>query len=149
MQLPLNIPLPARIYRRLLMLLAGAHALAWGCLWPLDMPGLIKLAAGLLLLWSMLFQWRRHASPARLQHLSLGRDGCLLVTTGQGTTHEARILPDTSVHPWLSVLWLELLDGRRHVLTLLPGSLPEDDFRRLRVWLRWRADAAEERVKSE
>lgn len=144
MQLPLTISLPAVVYRRLLILLASAHALALSCLWPLPFDALIKLALALLLLWSMLRQWRRCTAPERLCQLSLQRDGRLRVTTQAGASHVARVLPDTNVHPWLSVIWLQLPDGRRHVLTLLPGCLPADDGRRLRVWLRWCAGTAQE-----
>jgi toxin CptA len=44
--------------------------------------------------------------------------------------------------PWLTVLNLKLPGKRlvRHVI-LLPDALDENEFRRLRVWLRWGSQA--------
>jgi toxin CptA len=42
------------------------------------------------------------------------------------------------VSPALVVVELQAPLGRRKTLILAPDSLPADDFRRLRVWLRWR-----------
>ena len=50
----------------------------------------------------------------------------------------ATVLRSSFVLPWLVVLHLRL-EGRRLMLpvVLLPDSMGNDDFRRLRVWLRW------------
>jgi toxin CptA len=42
------------------------------------------------------------------------------------------------VSPALVVVELQAPPGRRKTLVLARDSLPADDFRRLRVWLRWR-----------
>lgn len=48
-----------------------------------------------------------------------------------------RPLPGPTVHPWLTVLRWRDAEGRQQSLLVLPDSMPEDDFRRLRIWLRW------------
>jgi toxin CptA len=52
-------------------------------------------------------------------------------------------LGTTYVTPYLTVLNLRGHGerGARHV-TLLPDSLHAEDFRKLRVWLRWKEDRA-------
>lgn len=49
------------------------------------------------------------------------------------------VLPETVVLPWLVVLRYRVV-GRRRATTLViaRGELAADDFRRLKVWLRWR-----------
>ena len=56
---------------------------------------------------------------------------------------EFEVLGTTYVTPYLTVLNLRRPGERRtrHV-TLLPDSLHADDFRKLRVWLRWKEDGA-------
>ena len=49
------------------------------------------------------------------------------------------LLPGTTVHPWLTALRLRDDDGRVHRLVVLPDAMDRQDFRRLRVFLRWQA----------
>jgi toxin CptA len=50
------------------------------------------------------------------------------------------VRPETVVLPWLVVLRYRCAEGgRTQTAAILPDSLDEDDFRRLRVWLKWRA----------
>jgi len=52
----------------------------------------------------------------------------------------ARLLPGATVHPWLTVLRLKADNGPCHTLIVTVDSLSRQDFRRLRVFLRWQAD---------
>jgi toxin CptA len=56
---------------------------------------------------------------------------------------EYDVLGSTYVTPYLTVLNLRRPGNRmaKHV-ALLPDSLNADDFRKLRVWLRWKEDSA-------
>ncbi len=73
--------------------------------------------------------------------LQVGTDRRIAVTGRDGRTVEGTILDDTYVGAqWISVVWHP--DGTpwwRPARTLLvcPDSLPADDLRRLRVWLRY------------
>ena len=52
----------------------------------------------------------------------------------------ARLLPEASVHPLLTIIRLEVESGRQYTVIAAVDSLNGDDFRRLRVFLRWQAD---------
>jgi hypothetical protein len=85
--------------------------------------------------------WRSSGGFARVE---LRADGSVCAVDRRGQTHEARLTRSTLVTPWLVILVLatgRLRPARTLVVPL--DSLPSDDFRRLRVWLRWtRAERA-------
>lgn len=57
---------------------------------------------------------------------------------GDGRKLAARIRQDTLITPWLILLRFDLDRGwRQPALLLIPGSLSEDEMRRLRVLLRF------------
>ena len=52
-----------------------------------------------------------------------------------------RLLPGATVHPWLTVL--RLADEQRtYRVVIAPDSIALEEFRRLRVWLRWRLEVS-------
>jgi toxin CptA len=69
-----------------------------------------------------------------ISELHLGAKGELKVGVGETAT----ILSETAILPGLILLSLRTDVGRLR-LPLLADSLSQDDWRRLRVWLRWRA----------
>ena len=69
------------------------------------------------------------------------QDGTLLIKAGD-EWQPVSLLPSTMVTPWLTVLHLRHVDNRRTHIVILPDSLCQDDYRRLRVWLRWKAHIA-------
>ncbi len=122
--------------------LTGGHAAAGASLVPLDLPLLAKIALALLVGASLVHNLWRHAflkSHGALVGLELGEQSCRAsVHTRGGDWHEARILGSTYVSPLVSVLNLRL-DGHiitRHIV-IVPDSADAEDFRRLRVRLRW------------
>ena len=79
----------------------------------------------------------------RVQGLVLTREGVLhLRLAGVGNVVQGRLLPGATVHPWLTVLRIAHATGSLTLL-LTPECLAADDFRRLRVWLRWQASFAD------
>ena len=52
----------------------------------------------------------------------------------------AELLPSATVHPWLTVFRLKAVSGDTYTLVATVDSLKRQDFRRLRVFLRWQAD---------
>lgn len=103
-------------------------------LWPT--PAKVLLLSGLAV--SAALCWRSWSPEInRLCLFGDGRLECGLACGEEGLV-EATLLPGATVHPWLTVVRLQL-GGRRRVLVLLPDSMKAADFRRLRVWLRWRA----------
>jgi hypothetical protein len=70
----------------------------------------------------------------------MGGDGSIEIVGADGTASEAVVHPHTLVLSFLVVL-LYRCQGRLRALTLLGDSLAEEDFRQLRLWLRWRPTA--------
>jgi toxin CptA len=97
------------------------------------------LLSGLLvLLWLLAGQaWRRLSLPYAA--LRLNHDGSI-EGRRQGCTEFQPLLclPGATVHPWLTVLHLQPEGGgATQVLPLTVDSTGADEFRRLRVFLRW------------
>jgi toxin CptA len=63
--------------------------------------------------------------------------------TADNEFHAAEILPGATVHPWLTVLRLKTDNELPQMLIVTVDSLNALDFRRLRVFLRWRANFSE------
>lgn len=83
--------------------------------------------------------WRRLLP--KLSTIRLERTGHVFISNNDGNVFvAARLLPDAVVHPWLTVIRLRTDEGQRHTLIATVDSLSPQDFRRLRVFLRWRAE---------
>ncbi|BBP05349.1 hypothetical protein TPL01_15240 [Sulfuriferula plumbiphila] len=136
----MNLP-PLRIAvhssRRLMAVLIAMHGMAGLAVWwalPagwMRVAGITVLAASLAC--SVVQQSRRHFTGLELDH-----DGTFRLRRDDAW-QTARLL-DAFVTPALTVLRLRLENGDTVALTLLPDSLAGDDFRRLRVSLKWGAD---------
>ena len=68
-----------------------------------------------------------------------GRIACQLI--GKPEFFPVRLLPGATVHPWLTVLRLAR-ERDVYRLVIAPDSAVPEEFRRLRVWLRWRAEVS-------
>ncbi|MCM2308062.1 MAG: hypothetical protein NDI91_11440 [Sulfuritalea sp.] len=123
--------------RRLLLIQSLAHLAAAAAVLASHVPS--WLAALLLLLVGASLARLRRLLPVAV--LVLGGDGCLQTVAADGTASEAMVHPHTLVLPFLIVL-LYRQHGRLHSLTLPGDSLSEEDFRQLRLWLRWRSTPA-------
>ena len=119
-----------------LHLLAGAAILAAALDWPYRAALLCTVAASLVLSLR-----RRQGAVLRCQD-----DGGLAIRRGDDWA-PVRLLPDTLVWPWLAVLRYRIDERRATTLAVLPDSLEKDDFRRLRVWLRWGAETKRDAAK--
>ena len=76
----------------------------------------------------------------RIMRLTLASKTDLRCHLTDGSAHTAGILPDTTVFNQLIVLRLRLGDERKSTnLVLLPDQMSAEQFRTLRIWLRWRA----------
>ena len=106
---------------------AGAFlALSWPWIWRV-----VPLVALAVSLWRVLL-------PCRVVALRLDQDGNLACDLRDGTRLPATLLPDSTVFSWLVVLRLRL-DGERKALSLplFQDHMSGDEFRTLRLWLRW------------
>ncbi|MDR3426296.1 protein YgfX [Silvimonas sp.] len=115
----------------------SAIALPWSWL----LLAWLGTAAYLVYLW---------CQPTPRGSLVLAGDGTLLIGWGDESPQAAQVLGSTMVSAHLLVLHLRVQNVRKvQRLVLWPDSMPADDFRRLRVALRWnkRAPAQEQSAK--
>ena len=148
MQFPITIGLHrSRFWRRGLI---GLALLAFGLGWFFPVVWPLRLAYWCLVAGLFGLAWRSSGLVGAGHCLRLQATGELYFLQGGQALDDATavsVLASSVVHPWLSVLHLKAPTGERHNLVLWPDSLNPDDFRRLRVFLRWRlafsADAGE------
>jgi toxin CptA len=71
--------------------------------------------------------------------LDCGEDGGLGFVQRDGTCFAAEVLPASAVHAAAVLLRVRAAGERRpRSIVVLADSLEPEDFRRLRVWLRWK-----------
>ncbi len=98
------------------------------------------LIAILLLAWSgaALAWWRLKPEAVTVRLL---RNGQLEVLPQAGEAFLlGRCLPNATVHPWLTVFRIETDSGQQIQLLVTADTTGREEFRRLRVFLRWQAD---------
>jgi hypothetical protein len=132
---PLSIPITAS--RRLLLIQSLAHIAAAMAVLAATVPSWVA-AVLLLLIGASLARLRR---PLPVSGLMLNGDGRLETVDVDGAASEALVHPHTFVLSFLVVL-LYRQESRLRALTLLGDSFAVEDFRQLRLWLRWRSTAA-------
>lgn len=82
--------------------------------------------------------------PMRIASLHLKRDGRLNCALREGRTISATPLDGSAVLPGLVVLRLRLEDERTTLsLPLFPDHMSGEEFRALKVWLRWSATSTD------
>ncbi len=137
MQFPIIIGLHRSRFMDLALLVVAMALGATVLAFPTGFP--FRLACLLVILLLAVQIWRR-LSP-RLSAIRLEKTGQLSVfPAGADEFVAATLLPGATVHPWLSIARLQTDDGRIHILIVAPDSTEPQGFRRLRVFLRWRAD---------
>ena len=81
--------------------------------------------------------WRA-LRPPRIVSLRLDGNGGLECVLPDGTRLPATPLPDTTVFSWLVVLRLRVEGEKRTIsVPLFPDHMSREEFRILRLWLRW------------
>ncbi len=130
---PLPLLVTVQPSRRLRRWLAALHLAAGTALWLADLPTAWQGAGTALLALDML----RNRRPGETVTLRCKKEGALEILA-DGEWQPAHLAPDSLVLPGLTVLRYQTQGQRRFkTLVLLGDSLPGEDFRRLRVWLRW------------
>ncbi|MDP2834656.1 MAG: hypothetical protein Q8Q28_15410 [Pseudomonadota bacterium] len=134
--LPLVIETQASATAR--SLLIALHLAALAALF-FALPATAIRLVGVALLGASLWMNRQRPVAMRLRAKADGQ----LEIWREAAWLPVQLRADSVALPWLIVLrWRE---GRRHhSLALPPDALPGDEHRRLRVWLRWKADVAGE-----
>ena len=132
---------PLKPSRYLALTLAAAHACAGIVLIPLELPLWSKLTLLAFVIASFAYALRRHAllrTAGAFVAVEFRQHDCVAVQTRDGRWHEARVLPTTCVSPLLTVLNMRMPRRvfARHVVLARDSAHPED-YRKVRVWLRW------------
>ena len=137
MQLPISIGLRrSRIADGILLLVATSIVAAWS-FWPQPL-GIRLVGALILFIGACLIH--RQLEPA-LKIIRLDSTGGIAgsSTSGAGAKQETLyLLPGAVVHPWLTVARLRDGHGRHYIILATTDSMDSNDFRRFRVFLRWR-----------
>ncbi len=137
MQFPITIGLHrSRFLGRALFLLA---LLACGVTLALPWPTAVRAGSLMLVLIVAYFAWRR--LEPELSAIRLEKTGQVLVAAaGSVEFADAELLAGATVHPWLTIIRLKTQDGRTHRMLAAVDTMKSEDFRRLRIFLRWRAE---------
>ena len=135
---------PLKGSRQLAAILIAGHSAVAGLLLYLDLAIEWKVAALALILTSLLLEirvaFRLNANAVTM--LRIAGDNVLSAQTRRGNWHVCEVLGSTYVTAFLTVLNLRA-NGERRIrnVVILPDSAGAEDYRRLRVWLRWRPQA--------
>ena len=134
---------PSRLLAAILLLAYGAAITA---VLMVDLPQWFKVVAIAVLFAQCVVVVRRRAfllGADAATAIEVTSDHRMSVETRSSGWCEYDVLGSTYVTPYLTVLNLRRPGNRmaKHV-ALLPDSLNADDFRKLRVWLRWKEDSA-------
>jgi len=126
----------------LALAMTGAHAAAGLALLQLDLVHWAKVVIWALICASLARVLLRHAflrTRGALVEIELSEHDGANVRTRHGEWQQARVLPTTYVSPLLSVINVRVPPRfcARHMV-IAADSLDREDFRRLRVWLRWK-----------
>jgi toxin CptA len=137
-----TLRLTLRPSRRLAALLVLIHLVALAALGTLTLALWIRLALAVALAAALARALRRHAllqGCDAIVEITCAADGRLSLEQRDGTCRDAEVLAGSTVHP-LAVLLRVRVAGRRaaRAVVVFPDSVEDDEFRRLRVWLRWK-----------
>lgn len=144
-------PLTLRPSQKLAVLLVVVHAAIGFMLSLLPLSSWLRSGVALLLFASAVLAVRRHAllrGPRAITMLAFTDSGQVSIGHRDGSWQTGRILGSSTVGALLTVLNIAA-GGRSVHVVLLGDSLGADDFRRLRVWLRWGVRADTEDVAVE
>lgn len=132
---------------RLAIALCAAHIAAAALLWLVPLPVLVKGAVTLAIAFSLVYFLARdaalHAANA-IVALELKSSGGISFRTRDGNWVESELADSSYVSPAVTIVVLRpRAKGRTRRAIILPDSVDARDFRRLRMWMRWKNEGAE------
>jgi hypothetical protein len=141
MRLPVQLRVSLRPSRTAAFAITAIAAVSWAAVLVLSVPTIAHLVAGLALGGWALLQCRVHAwqaSPRAVVEVMLSSDAVVVVRYRDGRLVAGHVRSATFVHPWFtSIVWRPDGKWRSRSVPLLPDMMGLDDFRRLRVLLRY------------
>lgn len=127
---------------RLAVILVLAHMVAAGLLWPLALPWNITVIIVVTLIASLFYYLRKDAmltAQNAVVVLTLPDEMTCVLTMRSGESIACSIQGNSFVAPYLTVINLKPSQKFfTHSVVILPDGIDAEEFRRLRVWLRWR-----------
>ena len=137
MQFPITIGLHRSHFLDAVLLLVASCAIGVS----LVIRQSIALHAALVIAICLLYGLAWWQLAPKFSAIRLERSGQIFIRDNSENDFVAtQLLPGATVHPWLTVTRLKTDDERCHTLIVAVGSINRQDFRRLRVFLRWQAD---------
>ena len=124
---------PLRQSKLLLRLVMGAHMLSMVALWLAALPAIWQIGGTIMLAGSAIYYFNQLRRDS-VSILEADDSGYRLLNRGTWVTVQ---LQHALVTATLTAIEFKQENGRRVALILLPDSIAVDDYRRLRVWLRW------------
>lgn len=128
--------------RQLATLLIVAHVAAIVLVWLIPVPAWLAISATLGLCCALAYYVYAVAllrAARAVVALELADDGEAAARRRDGDWTPVAVAGSTFAMPWLTVVNLDRPDGRRFgTVVILSDTLAPADFRRLRVWLRFR-----------
>lgn len=127
---------------RLAIALCVAHLVAAGLLWIVPVPalgkGVVTLAMAVSLVYFLARDAALHAANA-IVALELKNGGGISFHTRDGGWVDCELSRSSYVSSRLTIVNLRPLGkGRARHVILVPGNVDPRDFRRLRMWMRWK-----------
>ncbi len=127
---------------QLVALLSLVHIAAAGLLWPLALPLGIKAIVAIALVISLVYYLRQDAlliADNAVIVFALSDEMQCIVTIRSGESMICNILGNTFVAPYLTVLNLKPVGELfTRSVVILPDGIDAEEFRQLRIWLRWK-----------
>lgn len=125
-------------------ILAAAHGAAIAVIALVSVPPWLQVIVIAALAASLVFEIRKTAllrAPDAVVALEIASDDALSIQTRRGGWIECDVLGSTYVIYFLAIVNLkEQGSGRVRRAVILPDSIDAEDFRKLRVWLRWKGE---------
>ena len=147
MRPPIQLRVSLRPSRIAAIGILAIAALAWGAVLVLSVPTIAHLVTGLALGGWALLQCRRHASRTlrtSVAEVMLASNAAVVIRYRDGRLVAGQVRCASFAHPWFtSIVWRPDGARRSRSVPIVPDMLGADEFRRLRVLLRYgRSDAA-------
>lgn len=143
MQLPVTLLLQPS--RRLALLLLAAHGGTAFAASLISIDLWIKFVFFVVVFLSAVFQLAKLYGRKRVVRLTLYDDGLLEYLCRDADSAKVKIHPHSTVSSLLAVLLIRR-DKRLDALVVVPDSMGREEFRTLRLWLRWFAMKGETTV---
>jgi hypothetical protein len=124
------------------------HLSATGVIWLVPVPVAVKASITLAIAASLVFFMARDAALHAAQSIvaiELKEDGAIACQTRRGEWLDCDLLGSSYVSAQMTVINLRPRGWRRfRPVILVPDNVDRRDFRRLRIWLRWKSGAGAE-----